>query len=867
MINQQSWVVAKFGGTSVSSVESIQNMIAIVKNYSQQNKRVLVVVSAISGVSNLLEELCWASVAGEVENIVFDIKTKHLDLMTNLNLLDDDLNQFLELRMKKLKSKVGLLLEANAPTKFIHQAAIMSEGEKLSSAILHKEIAKQLKEEVVLTPAENWLMSEHSNHRTLADQYLNAECRVEYDPVKAKKLNELGSIVITQGFIAKNSIDDVVVLGRGGSDTSAAYFATLIRACQLDIWTDVPGMFSANPKEISEARQLVKLDYQEAQEIASTGAKVLHPRCLRPARQSNIPVFVGSTFAPEKGGTFIHSYVEPVPQIKAISVRNKVTLISMETLDMWQTPGFLVDAFQVFYQLGLSIDQISTSETNVTVTLDNLTQGISAEQLDRVKQELSRFCRVSILENCAAVSVVGHSVRTLLSQISRAFEAFQNRELYMLTQAANNLNLTFVIVQSEAPQLIQQIHDVLISQFGEVGALGKTWMEIFEAQSDPMLEFARNTWWLQKRETLIQLSRQNGPCYVYSLSKVNEQLRKLNELKSIDKVFYAIKANSHPSILQQVEMAGFGFECVSIYEVDFILKLFPGIDPSRILFTPNFANRDEYEQAIARKVHLTLDNDYPLYHWPEVFEGQSLFLRIDTGIGQGHHHHVKTAGREAKFGIPIDSISQLSKDIQLKNINVTGLHCHVGSGILTSDNWSENGAKLAQLAEHFPNLKYIDLGGGLGIVDRSTQVELNLSEVNKNIGRLKASLENIEFWLEPGRYIVAESGVLLTQVTQLKGKSGAQYLGVDTGMNSLIRPALYGAYHPIINLNRFGDTKIETYTVVGPICESADKLGVDRILPRSYEGDVILIANSGAYGAVMSSQYNMRKPAKELVIS
>ena len=306
-----------------------------------------------------------------------------------------------------------------------------------------------------------------------------------------------------------------------------------------------------------------------------------------------------------------------------------------------------------------------------------------------------------------------------------------------------------------------------------------------------------------------------------------------------------------------------GFECVSLQEVTFVLKLFPEIDKQRILFTPNFAPREEYKQALELGVLLTLDNLYPLEHWGDLFQGKELLLRIDTGTGKGHHSHVKTAGKEAKFGIPVEALLNAKDTLRTLDISIIGLHCHVGSGILTADNWYENGQTLLSLAEHFPSLKFLDLGGGLGIVEKPQQNNLDLGQVDELLLKLKSLLGDLELWLEPGRFIAAECGVLVARVTQLKGKSGAGYLGIETGMNSLIRPALYGAYHPIVNLTRVDQPATEKYTVVGPICETGDKLGIDRLLPPSFEGDVLLIANTGAYGQVMSSRYNMREPAGE----
>ena len=160
----------------------------------------------------------------------------------------------------------------------------------------------------------------------------------------------------------------------------------------------------------------------------------------------------------------------------------------------------------------------------------------------------------------------------------------------------------------------------------------------------------------------------------------------------------------------------------------------------------------------------------------------------------------------------------------------------------------------------------LDLGGGLGVPEKPGQKELDMTGLDASIAEIREANPQFEFWLEPGRYIVAEAGVLLTSVTQTKGKGAVRYVGVNTGMNSLIRPALYGAYHEITNLSRFGEPAEHVVNVVGPICETGDKLGTDRLLPDCREGDVLLIANVGAYGHVMSSSYNQREPAKEITI-
>jgi bifunctional diaminopimelate decarboxylase / aspartate kinase len=292
----------------------------------------------------------------------------------------------------------------------------------------------------------------------------------------------------------------------------------------------------------------------------------------------------------------------------------------------------------------------------------------------------------------------------------------------------------------------------------------------------------------------------------------------------------------------------------------------PGLDPERVLFTPNFAPRAEYEYGFAKGVHVTLDNLYPLKRWPEVFRGKEIFLRVDPGIGRGHHSHVRTGGVHSKFGVPLSDADELVALTNTEGVRVIGLPAHTGSGIFNVANWTETGALLADLARRFPHVTVVDLGGGIGVPEQLGAGDIDLSALDRGVADLARKFPHIEFWMEPGRYLVAKAGVLVAVVTQLKGKGDVQYVGIATGMNSLIRPALYGAHHDIRNLTRLDEPMSHRVTVVGPICETADQLGADRWLPLTREGDVLLIATCGAYGYVMSSNYNLRPPAAEFMI-
>jgi diaminopimelate decarboxylase/aspartate kinase len=377
---------------------------------------------------------------------------------------------------------------------------------------------------------------------------------------------------------------------------------------------------------------------------------------------------------------------------------------------------------------------------------------------------------------------------------------------------------------------------------------------------------AGEVWWLRRREELLQLAEQRLNAFVYDTATIAGAVGRLREMKSIDRVLYAMKANFNPDILRFLASLGVDFECVSPGEVQHLLDTVAGLDKGRILFTPNFAPRSDYEWARSAGIRVTLDNLYPLRAWPEVFAGQQVFLRMDPGVGGGHHDHVKTTGLQSKFGIPVNEVDEVVSRIEAMGAKVVGIHAHSGSGIPNPENWRAVADELARVADRFPDADVLDLGGGLGVPDRLGDAPFDLQALDAALLGFREKNPGYRLWLEPGRFIVAESGVLLTHVTQVKGKGDRRYVGVSTGMNSLIRPALYNAYHEIVNLTRLHERRTETVTVVGPICETGDRLGADRLMPPAVENDVIVIANTGAYGRAMSSQYNLRPIPEEIVI-
>lgn len=282
--------------------------------------------------------------------------------------------------------------------------------------------------------------------------------------------------------------------------------------------------------------------------------------------------------------------------------------------------------------------------------------------------------------------------------------------------------------------------------------------------------------------------------------------------------------------------------------------------------SPNFCPRSEYATAIEAGAELTVDGPEPFDLEPELFRGLRIGVRIDPGRGLGHHAKVFTAGGRAKFGHPKEEFGDLVRAAQRVGATIVGLHAHVGSGILDASAWAETGRALSPLLDQVPEVEWIDLGGGLGVQERPGQPALVLEEVERSLQELRKSLGQTKIRLEPGRFLASEAGVLLAPVTQVRRKGDVKFIGCSTGMNSFLRPALYGAWHGIHNLSRMDAPAAGYWNVVGPICETSDVLGFDRMLPETQAGDVLLIENTGAYGAVMTSHYNLRDPAEEIVL-
>src|SRR5690606_30201316 len=346
--------------------------------------------------------------------------------------------------------------------------------------------------------------------------------------------------------------------------------------------------------------------------------------------------------------------------------------VSMETVGMWHSVGFLADAFQVFKDHGLSIDLVSTSETSVTVSLDPAANTLDRATLDDLVADLSKLCRVQVIGPCAAVSLVGRNIRAILHRLGDALELFEEQKIYLVTQAANDLNITFVIDEEQGDRLVGRLHEIAIRKMTADRVLGPTWEELYGAPGKS--NGIAKQWWHDRRDQLLAIGREHQAAFVYDRATLKEHARALKKLGGVDQVLYALKANWHPEIVRIFEAEGLGFECVSQAEVEHVLKTLPSLDRKRILFTPNFAPRAEYEWALRENIQLTLDNLHPLKAWPELFKQREIFVRIDTGYGRGHHEKVRTAGVHSKFGVPLFEMDELQKLVEQVGAKVVGLH-------------------------------------------------------------------------------------------------------------------------------------------------------------------------------------------------
>jgi diaminopimelate decarboxylase len=357
------------------------------------------------------------------------------------------------------------------------------------------------------------------------------------------------------------------------------------------------------------------------------------------------------------------------------------------------------------------------------------------------------------------------------------------------------------------------------------------------------------------------------PIYLYDLKIIENQFDKLNkELSVLEnyKIHFAAKSLSNISILKFIKKMGAGLDAVSIEEVMIGLKC--GFNKDEILYTPNGVSFEEIKQAFKLGVKINLDSIESVKDFVNEFGNQSITVRINPGIYAGGNDNVSVGHSESKFGIPEERIDELLDMEKKGKIKITGLHIHTGSDITKNNQFKEGIKKIFSIARDFKNIESIDLGGGIKIPyfkdDTSTNLNDYVKEVSKELKKFELEFnKKLKLIFEPGKFLVSDCGFFITKVNYIKSTKTKDFLQVDSGLNHLLRPTLYGSHHEIINLSNPAGKKKE-YDVVGYICEK-DTFAEKRKIPETSVGDLICFKNAGAYGFEMSSNYNSRlKPAE-----
>jgi diaminopimelate decarboxylase len=360
------------------------------------------------------------------------------------------------------------------------------------------------------------------------------------------------------------------------------------------------------------------------------------------------------------------------------------------------------------------------------------------------------------------------------------------------------------------------------------------------------------------------------PLYVYHAEKIKEQYEKLTSGFSVidAKFFFACKALTNINILKYIHALGCGIDCSSINEVK--LALHAGVPSEKILYTSNGISFEEIEEAVSYGVNVNIDSLSNLEKFGKKYgSSYPVGVRLRPNILAGGNLKISTGHEKSKFGIPIEQLDLLKKIVDENGIRMKALHIHTGSDIKDADVFVHGIKVLSELVPHFSDLEVIDLGGGFKVPYEPDDEETDIPWI---AGKLKKYLDThlfkegkkFQLWFEPGKYLVSECGYLITQVNVVKDNGAQIFAGVNSGLNHLIRPMMYDAYHHIVNIsNPNGEEKV--YNVTGYICET-DTLASDRLLHEVREGDYLVFYNAGAYGFEMSSNYNSRyKPAEVLV--
>ena len=436
-------VVMKFGGTSVKDASAIRNVCEIVKS---RYEKAWIVVSAFSGVTNKLVQISDNLQKGEIDNVIKladDLETIHIKVANELNLVDSQ--EFIHKYIAYLKS---IFVAINVIGELTPKSVdlILATGEKLSSKIIaeyfklnglnstHCDSTKVIKTDSNFNSAE----LDFNETKKQIDAFIESNLNIDY--------------FVCGGYIASDNDGNITTLGRGGSDYTAAVISWAISAESLEIWTDVDGILTCDPRLVPTAKLLTQVSYQEAAELAYFGAKVLHPKTIHPAISKDIPVYVLNSFNPSCSGTLISKEPIVTDLIKSIAFRKNITLINIISNRMLGAFGFLAKVFEIFKNNKTSVDLVSTSEVSISLTIDN------TDNLENIISELSSFSIIEKFDNMAIISAIGSGIRATSGIASRFFTTLKGVNISLITFGASEVNLSIVINNNDLESAVKMLH-------------------------------------------------------------------------------------------------------------------------------------------------------------------------------------------------------------------------------------------------------------------------------------------------------------------------------------------------------------------------------------------------------------------------
>ncbi len=372
-------------------------------------------------------------------------------------------------------------------------------------------------------------------------------------------------------------------------------------------------------------------------------------------------------------------------------------------------------------------------------------------------------------------------------------------------------------------------------------------------------------------EYLAELGKKFGtPLYVYDAARITKQFEKLSGAFSAFNatIFYACKALTNINILKHINAIGCNVDCSSSNEVS--LALFAGFSPDRVLYTSNNISFAELEEVASKGVNINIDSISNLRKFGQKYGSDyPVGIRLRPNIMAGGNIKISVGHDASKFGIPLEKINEVHNIIKETGLKIKTLHIHTGSDIKDVDVFLKGVEVLYKIAEDFPTVENLDMGGGFKVKYRPDDHETDIELLGKKLAASIAAFEErsgrkLKFWFEPGKFIVSEAGFFITKVNVIKETSTVTFVGLNTGLNHLIRPMFYDAWHTIENISNPSGT-VKRYNITGNICET-DNFATDREVNEVKEGDFLVFRNAGAYCFEMSSNYNSRfKPAEVLI--